>query len=218
MKTLAEVRKEKPGCDFTTPIIGAELLDGTPVQVTAVLERTCVVVEEGEPKQLVRLDRVRVPDEVASKAWEHPWAAQMREAAAKGRRQTRLRSKGKGAKGREAAWKETVEAVMKRDGKCQDCQRRPAVDPHHCFLRGKSAQISGKYADHETLVCGLCRECHDFVQTHPKDDRTIALQWEALIRFAMEFQLSLSGFMDEGYTPLETIRTFIRQLEAQEAA
>lgn len=93
-------------------------------------------------------------------------------------------------------WKETKDAVLKRDeGKCVRCLR-PAVDAHHRRPRGSGGSSRPEIAFGMTNLVSLCRSCHTFIESH----RAEALQAGWLV----------SKWADPSTVPIKTSRGVIR--------
>lgn len=74
----------------------------------------------------------------------------------------RLRSHALGKPYRSRRILDAVKAM-----KCARCNDRPPSDPHHVF--GSAGPL--KSSDYTTVP--LCRECHEYVEAHPKENAAL---------------------------------------------
>jgi len=57
------------------------------------------------------------------------------------------------------------EVFLARLPKCEACKTKKSRDVHHMHGR-----LGGNYLNEKTWM-SVCRTCHDYIHTHPKDSR-----------------------------------------------
>jgi hypothetical protein len=87
-------------------------------------------------------------------------------------------------------------AVMARcRGRCEapGC-RNDAREAHHCF--GRRHIIGEPLASHQTMLAGLCRDCHRMVTKQSKGWVTLHLRWVAIAMAAQTFTVPAMPLFD----------------------
>lgn len=220
---LQQLRNENPDEKI---VVHKGILDGKyEVQITYVgeFERTAVIIwKPGEPKELVRMDRLVVKFEDVELVTDAEVLAKKMKGQKGGigrwkANRRKINAEGAAAKRRKLKLSETRDMVRKRR-KCDSCgapSTYKLAQHHHVFGRGN--KIPQEFADSPELGACLHKPCHDYVQTHPNSEEDIKLKWKAINRFAYRYRLDWTPYRDAGWTPLQTISDLIRVVQGEEA-